>query len=162
MNVVELTTVETYPLRFAVLRRDTPTKQVSFPEDDGQGTCHLGIRDHRGQVVAVSSWVPRNCPAVPSQRGIQLRGMATHPDHQGQGVGGLLLETGTLRAQSSGFDLLWANARDVALDFYRHHACQVVGDGFIDENTQLPHHLVIRWLADLSAVSSTSSSSKRR
>lgn len=147
MNVVALSTIETYPLRFAVLRKDTPTKQVSFPEDEWAGTWHLGIRDDQGHVVATSSWVPRNCSPVPSQRGIQLRGMATDGNLQGQGLGGLLLEAGAVLAASCGFDLLWANARDTALNFYTRHECQIAGDGFIDENTQLPHHLVFRWLA---------------
>jgi len=37
---------------------------------------------------------------------------------------------------------VWANARDAALDFYRAHGFTVVGDGFIETVTQLPHHVV--------------------
>jgi hypothetical protein len=42
---------------------------------------------------------------------------------------------------------VWARARDAALEFYVRHAFVVEGDGFIDQATQLPHHLVLRTLA---------------
>ena len=45
-----------------------------------------------------------------------------------------------------GFDLVWANARDAALDFYLRHGFVVEGDGFIEHHTQLPHHVVVREL----------------
>ena len=37
-----------------------------------------------------------------------------------------------------------ARARDSALGFYAKHDCRVVGDGFIDATTELPHHVVVR------------------
>ena len=146
MTILELSTAQTYPLRLSVLRRDTPTKVVTFSEDDWPGAWHLGVGDETGAIVAISSWVPRACPALDSRRGVQLRGMATAPEVQGTGVGGQLLEAGAQRATEAGFDLLWANARDSALGFYTRHGCSVTGTGFIDATTRLPHHLVVRWL----------------
>ena len=40
--VVELTAEQTHPVRLAVLRADTPTKEVRFAEDDWPGAVHLG------------------------------------------------------------------------------------------------------------------------
>ena len=42
--------------------------------------------------------------------------------------------------------LVWARARDTALAFYVRHGFRVTGDGFVDEATQLPHHVVVRRL----------------
>ena len=147
MRVEEIATADTYALRTAVLRDGDPTRSVRFPEDDLPGAMHLGVRDDTGDIVATSSWMPRQCPDFPDANAIQLRGMATATTLQGSGVGGLLIEEGVRRCAAAGFDLMWARARDAALAFYQRHDCRVVGDGFIDETTQLPHHIVVRELA---------------
>ena len=141
-QVVELSPEETHPLRLAVLRYDTPTKDVSFTEDTWPGAMHLGLRVD-GKLVAVSTWIPRPHNEQPA---IQLRGMATAHRLQGTGLGGVLLRAGCERAAATGVQLVWARARDAALDFYLRHGFVVEGDGFIDATTQLPHHLVVRTL----------------
>jgi GNAT superfamily N-acetyltransferase len=141
-EVVELTPDETHPLRLAGLRFDTPTKEGVFPEDTWPGAWHLGLRLD-GALVATSSWVPRDHADQP---GVQLRGMATARHLQGHGLGGILLGAGCDRVRSNGGSLVWARARDAALAFYLRHGFEVEGDGFVDQATQLPHHLVVRHL----------------
>jgi predicted GNAT family N-acyltransferase len=141
-EVVELTADQTHPLRLAVLRHDTPTKQVEFPEDSLPDTWHLGLRVD-GEVVATSSWVVR---AYADEPAVQLRGMATARSLQGTGLGRVLLDAGCARVAASGVHVVWARARDAALGFYQRNGFEVVGEGFIDEATQLPHHVVIRRL----------------
>ncbi|MGB8862067.1 MAG: GNAT family N-acetyltransferase [Ilumatobacteraceae bacterium] len=141
--VVELTASETHPLRLAVLRFDTVSKQVVFPQDEWPGVVHLGLRLD-GELVGTSTWVPREHDGEPA---VQLRGMATARNLQGHGLGGILLEAGCARHAAAGTPVVWANARDAALAFYQRHGFVVVGDGWIDETTQLPHHLVLRRLA---------------
>ncbi|CAB4893034.1 unannotated protein [freshwater metagenome] len=146
MHIIEISTTDTYALRLAVLRENTPTTNVSFPEDDWPGVTHLGVVDLAGAIVATSSWVPRECAEHPGRRGVQLRGMATSKDLQSNGVGGLLLEAGVQRHTEAGFELMWAKARDAAMGFYLRHHCEVLGEGFIEDATQLPHHIVVRHL----------------
>jgi GNAT superfamily N-acetyltransferase len=141
-QVVEITAAATHPLRLAVLRFDTPTKEVVFPEDEWPGSWHLGVRVD-GTLVATSSWVPR---PYGDRHAVQLRGMATDRLLQGSGLGGVLLEAGCARAAAGGFALVWARARDAALAFYLRHGFVAEGEGFIDQATQLPHHLVVREL----------------
>ncbi len=140
-TVVELTTDETHPLRLSELRDDTPSKVVTFAEDDWPGTVHLGAHDGHG-IVAISTWVPR--PYL-DQPAVQLRGMATVTHLQGHGVGGILVEAGCERAAATA-GIVWARARDTALGFYLRHEFEVVGEGFIDEATQKPHHIIVRRL----------------
>ena len=42
--------------------------------------------------------------------------------------------------------LVWARARDTALEFYLRHGFVVDGEGFIDEQTLKPHHVIVRRL----------------
>ena len=140
--VVEITADDTRELRLEVLRNDTPTATVKFPEDDLPGTFHLGIRDADGHIVAISTWVPRPFRDEPA---VQLRGMATAPRVQGHGAGATLLVAGCSRATATAA-LVWARARDTALAFYLRHDFVVDGDGFIDDQTLKPHHFIIRRL----------------
>jgi GNAT superfamily N-acetyltransferase len=48
----------------------------------------------------------------------RLRGMATDPKYQNQGMGALLLQEGILHLKSIHCDLLWFNARLRAFAFY--------------------------------------------
>lgn len=139
-RVVVLDAAETHSLRYSVLRVGTPSSVVTFDGDDEPATVHLGVRDDEGGLVAVSTWIPRPYHGQPA---IQLRGMAVAPEVQGQGVGALLLRAGLQRAAHLA-PVVWARARDTALDFYVHHGFAVDGDGFVDETTQLPHHIIVR------------------
>lgn len=137
-----LATGEILDLRMRVLRDGTPSRDPRYPEDDLEGTVHLGtVRD--GRVVATSTWLPRPCPAAPGERAVQLRGMAVDPSLQGTGVGRAVLRAGTERAGEGGATLVWARARDSALGFYSAEGFETVGDAFIDEATGLSHHLVL-------------------
>jgi GNAT superfamily N-acetyltransferase len=69
--------------------------------------------------------------------------MATLTSYQGRGVGSALVRAGIDWARRHDADVVWANARDAALGFYLREGFAVVGEGFIDAATQLPHHRVI-------------------
>lgn len=157
-SVVELDAAVTHPLRASVLRRGTPSSAVVLDGDADADTLHLGVRTADGNVVAVSTWLRRKAPDVIDRSdlqaessapvgpasAVQLRAMATSPDVQGRGIGARLLGAGVERAFAAGADVVWANARDTALGFYRRHGFVVVEPGFVDATTALPHHVVVR------------------
>lgn len=144
-QVVEITAEQTHPVRLAVLRADTPTKEVRFAEDTWPGAVHLGAVDPAtGELIATSSWIERELAARPGVPAVQLRGMATMHAYQGRRVGAALIDAGMAHAASIGAEIVWANARDAALAFYTREGFVVEGDGFIDATTQLPHHVVVR------------------
>ncbi len=143
MRVVELSTEQTYPVRLTVLRAETASKRVDFAQDHFEGTVHLGIRNDDDELLAVSSWVPTGCAYRPQANAVQLRGMATVTAAHGRGLGSMLLIAGLARVRDLGADIVWANARDAALGFYLRHGFASVGDGFVDETTQLPHHVIV-------------------
>ena len=142
-RVIELTAAQTHRLRLDVLRRGTPSRDVAFAEDELPSTLHLGV-EIGGVVVGVSTWIDNAHPDLPAGRGVQLRGMATAPDLQGHGIGGLILETGVARMFASEHDMVWARARDTALDFYERHGFVRRGVGYVDLSTGIPHHDIVR------------------
>ncbi|MET0577170.1 MAG: GNAT family N-acetyltransferase [Ilumatobacteraceae bacterium] len=143
-RIVDLRAAETHGLRRRVLRAGTASDDVTFAGDDDPGTWHLGLVDGAGTLLAVSTWMPRPFPGDDRGGGVQLRGMAVDAGAQGTGIGAALLAAGVEQASAGGANAVWANARDTALDFYRRHGFDVVGDGFIDETTALAHHRIRR------------------
>jgi GNAT superfamily N-acetyltransferase len=141
-HFVELAAEETYDLRRRVLRDGTATTSVVFDGDDHDTTFHLGIRviDH---LVAISTWMQRPYADLPATLAYQLRGMATEPDLRRHGYGSRLLTAGFERCWAEGATAVWARARDGALAFYERHGFAVVGLGYTDLATGLPHHDVL-------------------
>ena len=140
------TTAEVRPLRLEVLRAHTTNKTVDFEGDDDATTRHLVAVDSLGEIVGVSTWLEPALDQQPHLRAVQLRGMATAISVQNQGIGALILAAGVDYALSLDADLIWANARDQALNFYNRNGFVTTGDGFIESVTRLPHHRVIKSL----------------
>jgi GNAT superfamily N-acetyltransferase len=136
---------DTHPLRLSVLRNNSPTAVLIFDGDDEPTTFHLGAFQG-DELVGIATFVHRPCSNTPdATRAVQLRGMAVSPALQSGGVGGVLLGAAIERLRHDGVDVLWANARDAALGFYRGRLGMTVGDdAFVDATTGLAHHRV--WL----------------
>ncbi len=77
---------------------------------------------------------------------MQLKGMAVDDTLQTSGLGRQLIDAGVALAQERNAALVWARARDSAIGFYEKCGFTVVGDGFIDGPTDMPHHIVVRSL----------------
>jgi GNAT superfamily N-acetyltransferase len=137
---------EIYDLRLEVLRRDTPSDNVDFPHDRDPETVHLAVRDDSGAVIAASTWTPKPFPDRPDVMAMQMRGMAVSADHRGRGLGVAMIAAGLDDARRRGATLVWANARDSALEFYVANGFAVVGEGFRTTDTDLSHHRIVQEL----------------
>jgi GNAT superfamily N-acetyltransferase len=146
VSVEEVQVEELYELRMEVLRRGTPSDNVHFPQDSDPQTHHLAIRDEAGAVIAASTWSPRPFPDDPDVPAVQLRGMAVSAPHRGRGLGAAMIAAGREDARRGGAVLVWANARDSALDFYLANGFTVSGAGFRTTDTDLPHHRIVQRL----------------
>lgn len=121
MVVRRATRDEILPLRHAVLRPGLPVAEAWFDGDDDPATVHAGAFRDDGAPVGCVTLMPRPW----RDAAWQLRGMATHPDVRGRGVGKALLafaENGRTR--------LWCNARVAAAGFYAKHGWTVESDEF--------------------------------
>lgn len=142
-EVKELALDQVMDLRVRVLRKGTPTTHCNYPEDDYADVVHLGI-ERSGRVVATSTWFMKDCAEIPGRKAMQLKGMAVDDALQGAGLGALLIGAGVEHARRRGAEIVWARARDSALGFYGRLGFETVGDGFVDEPTGMPHHIVAK------------------
>lgn len=123
-----------YDLRGRVLRPGRPPEASRFPGDGAPGTVHLGAFLEGERCVGIAS--------LYDNQGIQLRGMAVAPGHQGRGIGAALVREAQRRARESGRGL-WCNARVSAVGFYQKMGWQIDGDRF--DIPDVGPHYVMRW-----------------
>lgn len=120
------------PLSHRVLRPGQPAAAATYAEDHLPDTVHVAAFDDDGQVVSCGTFFPEPYPGEPFE-GLpawRLRGMATDEALRGQGIGAEVLRRGTAEVKARGAVLLWCNARKEAVDFYRRHAFEVIGEPF--------------------------------
>ncbi|MGB7785541.1 MAG: GNAT family N-acetyltransferase [Salinimicrobium sp.] len=145
LEIREISAEETYPVRRPVLRPGRPAKECIFNGDEGPDTIHLGafITD---RVVAVASYMHQKNPLFEAPVQYQLRGMAVLEDFQKQGLGQQLLKTGEKILKDRFINpLLWFNARETAIEFYKKFGYQTRGQIFMIPNV-CPHIVMFRQL----------------
>jgi ribosomal protein S18 acetylase RimI-like enzyme len=121
---------EVLPLRSLVLRDGKPYELCVFDGDGRPDTFHLGLIDEEDDL-------PKSVlTAFPQARdgfiglGYQLRGMATHPDFQGKGLGNQLVNFLIVYLRGQGVSYVWCNARKVAFRFYQNLGFEFISDDF--------------------------------
>lgn len=138
MLVKRLATEETYDLRSRVLRPGFPPEAAHFPED--KRSVHFGVVA-AGEVLCVISAHPEDSPAFTIPNQWRIRGMATDPKRQGEGLGALALKGLLEWGAEEGVAFFWCNARERAIPFYERHGFHVEGELF-DIPTVGPHKLM--------------------
>jgi GNAT superfamily N-acetyltransferase len=113
-------------LRHAVLRPQLPFASACFDGDSAGSTLHLAALA-AGQTVACASFM---IAPFDGESAYQLRGMATHPDWRGQGLGRQLLAHAEFLLRDDPIRLRWCNARTSAIGFYTTMGWTVVSDIF--------------------------------
>jgi len=147
--VEEVESRELHTLRRNVLRGGDPTVVVEDPRDSEPSSLHLAVRVD-GYVVTSGSFYVATSPVNPTQSSMQLRYLATDPIFQSQGLGAALLREAETRLIRRGVDLLWANARDTALEFYLREGWETLPDSeHLSSETNLPHTVILKQLCHL-------------
>lgn len=138
ITVKEISALETYGVRHPVLRAGRPLEDCSLDGDDLQTTFHYGAYDDNLH-VGVATFLKSDALESPvvldkNDSCYQLRGMGVIPEHQGRGIGKLLLEKGIEKLQSYQIDMLWFNARVIAIPFYESMGFEKTGEPFEVKN----------------------------
>jgi GNAT superfamily N-acetyltransferase len=142
MNVKIIKAEETYPIRLELLRNNSPISH-EFSGDHDLDTFHLGVFSE-GEIIAVSSYMKAsNDEFIGSQ--YQIRGMATTSSFQGKGCGKLMIEKAETIVKEKNIELLWCNAREVALVFYKKQGFSLVG-GLFDIQYAGLHSVMVKYL----------------
>lgn len=133
----------TRELRRAVLRPGWPVGSPMHG-DDNPDAVHLAAFDG-DRVVGSVLVLPRPYPLRPQLAGDwQLRGMATAPDLQGQGIGGRLVAAALDEIRRRGGNIVWCDARTSAVSFYERHGFVSEGEEFLHAESGIPHYRMWR------------------
>jgi GNAT superfamily N-acetyltransferase len=129
----------TRALRRSVLRPDADADQP-LPGDDRDDLIHFASFDDDGWVASTCFIYPEACPwDGTGARGWHLRQMATAPAHRGEGYGAAVLDAVVQHVADEGGGILWCNARETAVRFYRQGGLIGEGEIFTDEVHTIPH-----------------------
>jgi predicted GNAT family N-acyltransferase len=136
----------TRELRRAVLRPNWPLGSPMHG-DDNPDAVHLAALDEDETVIGCCLVLPNAYPPRPDEpQAWQLRGMATVPRCQSQGVGGRVLASALAEIERRDGALVWCDARSSAVAFYAQHGFAVEGPQFLHVESGIPHHRMWRAL----------------
>lgn len=133
-EVKRITAPECKPLRH----------QVLWPHIERLEDCNIDI-DLRedamhystvvdGKIVSIASFFAMPTDKLDFEKQYRLRAMATDPNFRKMGMGRVLIEQALQDLKDTGVDVLWCNARKMALGFYESLDFDV-----IDEWFEVPH-----------------------
>jgi predicted GNAT family N-acyltransferase len=127
-------------IRYEVLREGRLTlDQCRFPNDDAEGTFHLGYFDG-DQLVCIASFQLQNYKEY-TGKAYQLRGMATLNSHRGKGIGNQLVNFSIVYMRGQKVNYVWCNARKKAIRFYQNLGFEIVSNEFEVPGIG-PHHVL--------------------
>lgn len=142
IRIDEITAPQAYEIREDVLRDGIPLTE-KMDGDFDESTFHLGVSVD-GVLACVASFMKHDSPHFSGFQ-YRLRGMATHKNFQHRGLGKRILAKAEQLLSQKNVDVLWCNARVVALDFYKNNGYQIVGAEF-DVHLIGPHYVMFKKL----------------
>lgn len=123
-----ITCNETYLIRQSVLRIGKPIESCHFDGDDLPSTKHFGfIIDDK--MVGIVSLFEKSNPLFKNEFQYQIRGMAILKDYQKNGIGRALMLY--IEQHLDVKFLIWFNARESAIDFYKKLGYTTAGSTFM-------------------------------
>lgn len=142
ITVKTITTEDTIPLRHSELRQGMPIATCYFEGDTNADTFHVGVF-FEDTIVCVVTYMKNSNTNFNQKQQYQLRGMATAKAFQGLGLGKLALQKGDTILKERNVDLVWCNARKIALGFYKKDGFSIFGNEF-DIPTAGPHYVMYK------------------
>jgi GNAT superfamily N-acetyltransferase len=119
---------QTHPLRIEILR-NRKANNYQFEADKELSTFHLGAFD-KDECVGIVSYMKKEYQGQENTIAYQLRGMAVALAYQNRGIGAALIEASYPILREKKASLVWCNAREIALDFYKKNGFEIAGAVF--------------------------------
>lgn len=120
---------DTYAVRHPILRKGKPVETCAFNGDNLKSTFHLGLYN-TNTLIGVASFMKAPNNLFDNATQYQLRGMAILKSFQGKNLGHTLLAYGENLLKQNHCNLVWCNARIVALNFYKRNGYKTIGNVF--------------------------------
>lgn len=128
-SIKQITSQETFAVRLPVLRPGKPIDSCIFDGDTLNTTAHFGIYDDE-IIVGVTSIFQTSTPLLSQKQQFQLRGMAIVDSHQKRGLGDQLVQRAEQYVKENNAEVLWFNAREIAVGFYKKMGYKTIGEPF--------------------------------
>lgn len=133
MEVRIISAQETRPLRHLVLwPHIEKAEDCVIDIDTREDAIHIGAFEN-DQLISVCSLFELSSQRINQAKQYRLRAMATHPNFRGMNAGKRVVQFALELTRNKGFDVLWCDARQVALGFY-----EKMGFSLIDEWYEVP------------------------
>ena len=145
MHIVKIEASDTLSMRHEILRPKSDISECIFEGDEDKTTVHLGAIEN-STVVGIVSIYKRTCLNFSEGVGFQLRAMSTSSGTRGRGFGNKLLKAAEDYAKDEGANYVWANARSVAIGFYKKSGYSIESSEFEIEGVGA-HYLIGKSLA---------------
>jgi len=129
-------------LRHSELRKGQPFSTTSYLLDNDKNTFHMACMLN-DQVVTCATFYPEETEKITSDNPYRLRGMATDANFRRKGFGRELMEASFQKLKLFKADILWCNARLVAISFYKSLGFKIIGEIF-DIKDIGPHYYMYK------------------
>ncbi|MBC1446463.1 GNAT family N-acetyltransferase [Listeria welshimeri] len=130
MEIKQISSEETQDIRHRVLRPEQSESNAIYPNDDLERTFHLGAFEN-DVLLGVASFYPEKSAVIMNHTQYRIRGVATERRMRLKGLGTALLAEGEAKIWARGAEIIWCNARIVAVGFYEKHGYRKVGKSFV-------------------------------
>lgn len=133
----KITAIETFPVRHPVLRAGKPIESCHFDGDDLETTHHFGYYDD-GILVGIITLKKENDSDFSVENQYRIRGMAVLETHRKKDFGKQLVAHSEAFVIKNNTNLIWFNARIIAVGFYEKLGYSIIGEAF--EMTDIGTH----------------------
>jgi len=144
IEIKKISAFETIIVRHPVLRAGKPIETCNFEGDDLPSTVHFGLYFEEQLIAVISAFEVKNKLFIEENQ-YQIRGMAVLEEFQKKGFGEELLKHCENEIKLKKGNLIWFNARETAVGFYKKSGYEVLGDQFeiLDVG---PHYILFKSL----------------
>ena len=130
------------PLRHSELRKGQDFSTTSYLKDYELDTFHMAYISNE-KIVTCATFYPEKSTKIKSENAYRLRGMATDSNFQRKGYASDLMEESFKKLKNRDCDMVWCNARLVAVNFYKSVGFKITGKIFDIEGIG-PHYYMYK------------------
>ena len=129
VNISKVDADKVRALRHSELRKGQDFSTTSYLKDYEEDTFHMAcIVDEK--IVTCATFYPEKSIKIKSDNTYRLRGMATDSNFQRKGYATGLMNKSFKELKNRDCDMVWCNARLVAVDFYKSSGFKITGEIF--------------------------------
>ena len=129
VNITKVDAEKVRALRHSELRKGQDFSTTSYLKDYEEDTFHMAcIVDEK--IVTCATFYPEKSSKIKSDNTYRLRGMATDSDFQRKGYATDLMNESFKELKNRDCNMVWCNARLVAVDFYKSSGFKITGEIF--------------------------------